>query len=33
MPSLPVEAVLRNARERVAGDFVIVPPILGGDTA
>ena len=32
-PSLPVEAVLRNAGERVAGDFVIVPPILGGDAS
>jgi len=31
-PSLPVEAVLRNASAR-AGDFVIVPPILGGDEA
>ena len=31
-PSLPVEAVLRNAPAR-AGDFVIVPPILGGDEA
>jgi aspartyl-tRNA(Asn)/glutamyl-tRNA(Gln) amidotransferase subunit C len=31
VPSLPVEAVLRNAGDRVAGDFVIVPPILGGD--
>jgi len=30
--SLPVEAVLRNAPAR-AGDFVIVPPILGGDEA
>ena len=30
-PSLPVEAVLRNAPER-SGDFVLVPPILGGDT-
>jgi aspartyl-tRNA(Asn)/glutamyl-tRNA(Gln) amidotransferase subunit C len=30
-PSLPVEVVLGNAGERVAGDFVIVPPILGGD--
>jgi aspartyl-tRNA(Asn)/glutamyl-tRNA(Gln) amidotransferase subunit C len=28
--SLPVEAVLRNARER-EGDFIVVPPILGGD--
>jgi len=32
-PSLPVEAVLRNARERVAGDFLIVPPILGADAS
>jgi len=31
-PSLPVEAILRNAPAR-AGDFVIVPPILGGDEA
>ena len=31
-PSLPVEAVLGNAPAR-AGDFVIVPPILGGDEA
>ena len=31
-PSLPVESVLRNAPGR-AGDFVIVPPILGGDEA
>ena len=30
-PSLPVEAVLRNAPAR-EGDFVIVPPILGGDS-
>ena len=29
-PSLPVEAVLQNAPAR-DGDFVIVPPILGGD--
>jgi aspartyl-tRNA(Asn)/glutamyl-tRNA(Gln) amidotransferase subunit C len=29
-PSLPVEAVLGNAPAR-EGDFVIVPPILGGD--
>jgi aspartyl-tRNA(Asn)/glutamyl-tRNA(Gln) amidotransferase subunit C len=28
--SLPVEAVLRNASER-EGDFIVVPPILGGD--
>lgn len=32
-PSLPVEAVLRNAGERVAGDFVISPPILGVDAS
>ncbi|MEZ0240865.1 MAG: Asp-tRNA(Asn)/Glu-tRNA(Gln) amidotransferase subunit GatC [Chloroflexota bacterium] len=31
-PSLPVEAILRNAPART-GDFVIVPPILGGDEA
>jgi aspartyl-tRNA(Asn)/glutamyl-tRNA(Gln) amidotransferase subunit C len=29
-PSLPVEAVLGNAPAR-EGEFVIVPPILGGD--
>jgi aspartyl-tRNA(Asn)/glutamyl-tRNA(Gln) amidotransferase subunit C len=29
-PSLPVEAVLRNA-PATEGDFVVVPPILGGD--
>jgi aspartyl-tRNA(Asn)/glutamyl-tRNA(Gln) amidotransferase subunit C len=29
-PSLPVEAVLGNAPAR-SGDFVLVPPILGGD--
>ena len=29
-PSLPVEAVLSNAPER-EGDFIVVPPILGGD--
>ena len=29
-PSLPVEAVLANAPER-EGDFIRVPPILGGD--
>ena len=28
--SLPVEAVLSNAPER-DGDFIVVPPILGGD--
>jgi aspartyl-tRNA(Asn)/glutamyl-tRNA(Gln) amidotransferase subunit C len=32
IPSLPVDEVLRNAPAR-AGDFVIVPPILGGDEA
>ena len=31
-PSLPVEAVLRNAPS-TEGDFIIVPPILGGDAA
>ena len=31
-PSLPVESVLRNAPARI-GEFVIVPPILGGDEA
>jgi aspartyl-tRNA(Asn)/glutamyl-tRNA(Gln) amidotransferase subunit C len=29
-PSLPAEAVLGNAPAR-SGDFVVVPPILGGD--
>ena len=29
-PSLPVDAVLRNART-TDGDFIVVPPILGGD--
>ena len=29
-PSLPVEAVLGNAPQR-EGDFIVVPPILGGD--
>jgi aspartyl-tRNA(Asn)/glutamyl-tRNA(Gln) amidotransferase subunit C len=29
-PSLPVDAVLGNAAER-EGDFIVVPPILGGD--
>ena len=29
-PSLPVEAVLGNAPAR-SGDFVLVPPILGGE--
>ena len=28
--SLPVDAVLENAAER-EGDFIVVPPILGGD--
>jgi aspartyl-tRNA(Asn)/glutamyl-tRNA(Gln) amidotransferase subunit C len=28
--SLPVDAVLANAAER-EGDFIVVPPILGGD--
>ena len=31
-PSLPVEAVLQNAPAR-SGDFVVVPPILGGDAS
>ena len=31
-PSLPVDAVLRNA-PATDGDFVIVPPILGGDAS
>ena len=31
-PSLPVEAVLRNAPAR-SGDFVLVPPILGGEAS
>ena len=30
IPSLSVEEVLRNAAER-EGDFIRVPPILGGD--
>ena len=30
LPSLAVEAVLRNAR-LTEGDFIVVPPILGGD--
>jgi aspartyl-tRNA(Asn)/glutamyl-tRNA(Gln) amidotransferase subunit C len=30
VPSLPVEAVLGNAHE-VDGEFIVVPPILGGD--
>jgi aspartyl-tRNA(Asn)/glutamyl-tRNA(Gln) amidotransferase subunit C len=29
-PSLPAEAVLGNAPRR-SGDYVLVPPILGGD--
>jgi aspartyl-tRNA(Asn)/glutamyl-tRNA(Gln) amidotransferase subunit C len=29
-PSLPVEAVLGNAPAR-SGDFILVPPILGGE--
>ena len=29
-PSLPIEAVLRNAL-LTEGDFIVVPPILGGD--
>jgi aspartyl-tRNA(Asn)/glutamyl-tRNA(Gln) amidotransferase subunit C len=29
-PSLPAEAVLANAPAR-QGDFIVVPPILGGD--
>ena len=29
-PSLPVEQVLRNAIA-TQGDFIVVPPILGGD--
>ncbi len=29
-PSLPVDAVLRNARS-TEGDFIVVPPILTGD--
>ena len=29
-PSLPVEAILANAPAR-EGDFIVVPPILGGD--
>jgi Asp-tRNA(Asn)/Glu-tRNA(Gln) amidotransferase C subunit len=29
-PSLPVEQVLANAADR-EGDFIRVPPILGGD--
>ena len=31
-PSLPVEAVLRNAPS-TEGEFIVVPPILGGDAA
>jgi aspartyl-tRNA(Asn)/glutamyl-tRNA(Gln) amidotransferase subunit C len=29
-PSLPVEVVLANAAE-TEGDYIVVPPILGGD--
>ena len=29
-PSLPAERVLANAPQR-SGDFIVVPPILGGD--
>jgi aspartyl-tRNA(Asn)/glutamyl-tRNA(Gln) amidotransferase subunit C len=32
LPSLPVEAVLHNART-TDGDFIVVPPILGGDAS
>ena len=31
-PSLPVESVLGNA-PATEGDFIVVPPILGGDAA
>ena len=31
-PSLPAEAVLANAPAR-SGEFVLVPPILGGDAS
>jgi aspartyl-tRNA(Asn)/glutamyl-tRNA(Gln) amidotransferase subunit C len=31
-PSLPVESVLRNAPV-TEGDFIVVPPILGGDVS
>ena len=31
-PSLPVETILANAPAR-QGDFILVPPILGGDAA
>ncbi|MBI3750691.1 MAG: aspartyl/glutamyl-tRNA amidotransferase subunit C, partial [Chloroflexi bacterium] len=31
-PSLPIEAVLTNAPAR-SGDFIVVPPILGGDAS
>lgn len=31
-PSLPVEVVLRNAPV-TEGDFVVVPPILGGESS
>jgi len=30
VPSLPADAVLRNAAER-EGDFIVVPAILGGE--
>jgi aspartyl-tRNA(Asn)/glutamyl-tRNA(Gln) amidotransferase subunit C len=29
-PSLPAEPILANAPQR-SGDFIVVPPILGGD--
>jgi aspartyl-tRNA(Asn)/glutamyl-tRNA(Gln) amidotransferase subunit C len=32
LPSLAVEAVLRNAK-LTEGDFIVVPPILGGDAS
>ena len=32
LPSLPVEAVLGNAKS-TQGDFIVVPPILGGDAS
>ena len=31
-PSLPVDAVLRNASS-TEGDFIVVPPILAGDAS
>ena len=31
-PSLPAEAVLANAPAR-SGEFIVVPPILGGDAS